>query len=157
MQYQSVIDKLKKQCKVKNNTKFKMKLGVSFDDLPAYDATYHLKCFNTLWETANLTKPVQCISIVLNLVRQIDPLLNEAWLLSMANLLNQLKSILKDSNYELFDSYSSARLKQHLIKYYSLEICFGEEQGKNIQISLFTVCAFQLRKSSILLQIIKEN
>ena len=48
MQYQSVVDKLKKQCKVENNTKFKMKLGVSFDDLPAYDTTYHLKCFNTL-------------------------------------------------------------------------------------------------------------
>ena len=48
----------------------------------------------------------------------------------MTNLLNQLKSILKDSNYELSDSYSSARLKQCLVKYYSLEICFGEEQGK---------------------------
>ena len=48
MQYQSVIDKLKNQCKVKNDTKFKMKLGVSFDDLPAYDAKYHLKCFLTL-------------------------------------------------------------------------------------------------------------
>ena len=66
MQYQSVIDKLKNQCKVKNDTKSKMKLGVSFDDLPAYDAKYHLKCFHTLSETANLTKPVQCISIILN-------------------------------------------------------------------------------------------
>ena len=64
------------------------------------------------------------------LIRQTDPLLNEAWLLSMTNLLNQLKSILKDNNYELFDSYSSTRLKQCLVKYYSLEICFGEEQGK---------------------------
>ena len=48
MQYQSVKDKLKKQCKVKNDTRFKMKLGVSFDDLPVYDAKYHLKCFRTL-------------------------------------------------------------------------------------------------------------
>ena len=30
----------------------------------------------------------------------------------MKNLLNQFKSILKDNDYELFDSYSSARLKQ---------------------------------------------
>ena len=37
MQYQSVIDKLKKQCKVKNYTKFKMKPGASFDDVPACD------------------------------------------------------------------------------------------------------------------------
>ena len=60
MPYQGVIDKHKKQYKVKNDTKFKMKLGVSFDDLAVYDAKYHLKCFKTLWETANLTKPVQC-------------------------------------------------------------------------------------------------
>ena len=48
----------------------------------------------------------------------------------MTNLLNQFKSILKDNDYELFDSYSLARLKQCLVKYHSLEICFGEDQGK---------------------------
>ena len=77
------------------------------------------------------------------LIRQIDPLLNETRLLSMRNLLNQFKSILKDNYYELFDPYSSARRKQCLVKYYSLEICFAEEQGKNMQISLFTVRPFQ--------------
>ena len=48
MPYQGVIDKHKKQYKVQNDTKFKMKLGVSFDDLAVYDAKYHLKCFKTL-------------------------------------------------------------------------------------------------------------
>ena len=60
------------------------------------------------------------------LIRQIDPLVNEARLLSMTNLLNQFKSILKDNDYELFDSYSSARLTQRLVKYYSSEICLSE-------------------------------
>ena len=83
------------------------------------------------------------------LIRQIDPLVNEAWLLLMTNP----KSILKDNNYELFDSCSSARLKQCLIKYYSWEICFGEEKGKKI--SSFTVRPFQFMKSSILPPIIK--
>ena len=46
----------------------------------------------------------------------------------MTNLLKQLKSILKDNDYELFDSYSLARLTQRLVKYYSSEICFGEEE-----------------------------
>ena len=55
-----------------------------------------------------------------------------AWLLSVANLLNQFKSILEDNEYELFDSHSSARLKQCLVKYYNSEICFDEEQEKNI-------------------------
>ena len=64
------------------------------------------------------------------LIRQIDLLVNESGLLSITNLLNQLKSILKDSNYELLDCYASARLKQCLVQYYSLEICFSEEQGK---------------------------
>ena len=64
MQYQSVIDKLKKQCKVKNDTEFQMKVGVSFDNLPVYDAKYHLNVLNLTRETANLTRPVQYISIV---------------------------------------------------------------------------------------------
>ena len=55
-----------------------------------------------------------------------------AWLHSVANLLNQFKSILKDNEYELFDSHSLARLKQCLVKYYNSEICFDEEQEKNI-------------------------
>ena len=58
-----------------------------------------------------------------------------------------------DKNYELFDSYSSARLKQRIVKYYSSEICFGVVQVKNIQISLYTVPSFQFLKSSIWLQI----
>ena len=70
--------------------------------------------------------------------------------------LNQFKFILKDNNYKLFDSYSSARIKQRFVKYCSLEICFGEEQ-ENIQISLFTVRSFQFMKSSILVQIINVN
>ena len=48
----------------------------------------------------------------------------------MTNLLNQIKFILKDNDYEWFDSSSSARLKQRLVKYYNLEICFGDDQGK---------------------------
>ena len=108
-----------------------MKLGVSFDDLLAYDVKYHLKCFNTYMGDSKSdqtsTMHQYCFKL---LIRQIDPLLNEAWLLSIAKLLNQFKSILKDNDYELSDSYSSARLKQRLVKYYSLEICFGEEQGE---------------------------
>ena len=46
----------------------------------------------------------------------------------MTNLLNQFKS--KDSDYELFDSYLSARVKQRLVKCYSSEICFSEVEGK---------------------------
>ena len=67
MQYQSVAGKLKKQCKV-NDTEFEMKVSVSFDDLSSQDAKYHLQCFiifNVL-KTVNLTRPVQCISILLN-------------------------------------------------------------------------------------------
>ena len=131
MQYQSVIDKLKKQCKVKNNTKFEMKVGVSFDDLPAYDAKYHLKCFNTYMRDSKSDQSSTMHQYYFKLlIRQIDPLVNEARILSMTNLLNQFKSILKDNDYELFDSYSSARLKPRLVKYYSLEICFAEKQRK---------------------------
>ena len=56
-----------------------MKLGVSFDDLPAYDAKYHLKCFNTYMRDRKSdqtsTMHQYCFKL---LIRQIDPLLNEA-------------------------------------------------------------------------------
>ena len=65
----------------------------------------------------------------------------------MTNLLNQFKSIFKDNDHKLFNSYSSARLKQYLVKYHSLEICFRKEQGKKIQISLFTVVHFNIAKN----------
>ena len=49
----------------------------------------------------------------------------------MTNLLNQFKSILKVKNFELFDSYSWARLQQRLVKYHSSEICFDEVKLTN--------------------------
>ena len=105
------MDKLKKQCKLKMYTEFEMKLGVSFDDLPAYDTKYHLKCFNIYMRESKSDQSSRMHQYFFKLlIRQIDPLLNEAWLLSMTSLLNQFKSILKDNDYELFDSYSSARL-----------------------------------------------
>ena len=66
IQYQNAIDKLKKQCKVKNDIEFEMKVSVSSDDLPEHEGKYHLQCFNTYMKTANLTKPVQFIGTVLN-------------------------------------------------------------------------------------------
>ena len=75
MQYQSVIDKFKKQCKVQNDTEFEMKAGVSFDNIPAYDAKYHLQCFNTYMRDSKFdqtsTMHQYCFEL---LIRQIDPL-----------------------------------------------------------------------------------
>ena len=89
------------------NTKFEMKLDVGFDDLPAYDVKYHLKRFNIYMRDSKSdqtsTMHQYCFKL---LIHQINSLLDEAWFLSMTNLLNQLKSILKDNDYELFDSYS---------------------------------------------------
>ena len=91
------------------------------------------------------------------LICQTDPLLNEEQALLMTNLLNILKSILKDKDYQSFYSYSLTRLKQRLVKYCSLEICFGEVRGKNIQIKFFTVRPFQFLRSSKWLRIVKGN
>ena len=132
-----------------------MKVGVDFD---IFQRMIQSIIFNVLiftWETANLIKPVQCISTVLNcwfvklihksqFVKSIFG--NKRRVLSMTNFLNQFKSILKDNDYELFDSCLSVSLKQRLLKYYSPEICFGEAQGKNIQMNLFTVRLFQFLK-----------
>ena len=45
--HHTVSDRLKKQCKVKNDIEFEMKVSVSSDDLPEYEGKYHLQCFNT--------------------------------------------------------------------------------------------------------------
>ena len=71
----------------------------------------------------------------------------------MASLLNQFKSILENSDFELFNSYSSTRLKQRLVKCYSSEIVLTKYKERNVQISLFTVPPFQFLKSSKLLQL----
>ena len=83
------------------------------------------------------------------LIRQTNPLLNEGRALSMANFLSQFKSILKDNNYKLFDSYSQTWLKQCLVKYYSSEICFSKVLGKKTykSVCLF-ISLFQFLKSS---------
>ena len=47
MQYQIGIDRLEKQFKIKIDTETEVKVSVSFDDFPAYDAKYHLQYFNT--------------------------------------------------------------------------------------------------------------
>ena len=79
MQYQSVIDKFKKQCKAKNDNKLEMKIGVSFDNLLTYDAKYHLKCFKTYVRDRKYdqisTMHQYCFKL---LIPRIDPLLNEA-------------------------------------------------------------------------------
>ena len=89
MQHQSVIDKFKKQCKVKNDTEFEMKVGVNFDNLPAYDVKYHLQCFNTNMRDSKSdqasTMHQYCFEL---LIRQIDPIINEGRAFSMSNLLN---------------------------------------------------------------------
>ena len=64
--HHTVSDRLKKQCKVKNDIEFEMKVSVSSDDLPEHEGKYHLQYFNTYMKTANLTKPVQFIGTVLN-------------------------------------------------------------------------------------------
>ena len=108
-----------------------MKVEVSFDDLSAYDAKYQPHCFTTYMRNSKFdqtsTMHWYCFEL---LICESDPPLNEGRALSMTIPLNQFKSILKDNDYNLFDSYLSARLKQHLVKYYSSENCFGEVQGK---------------------------
>ena len=85
-----------------------MKAGVSFDDLIGYDVKYHLQCFNACMRDSKSGQTSamqqQCFEGLL------VTLLNEGRALSMANFLNQFKSITKDNYYELFESYLSVSI-----------------------------------------------
>ena len=96
---------------MKNDTESEMKAGVSFDDLIGYDVKYHLQCFNACMRDSKSgrTSAMQQYCFEL-LIRQIVTLLNEGRALSMANFLNQFKSITKDNYYELFESYLSVSI-----------------------------------------------
>ena len=96
---------------MKNDIEFEMKAGVSFDDLIGYDAKYHLQYFNacTRDSKSGQTSAMQQYCFEL-LIRQIVTLLNEGRVISMANFLNQFKSITKDNYYELFECYLSVSI-----------------------------------------------
>ena len=87
-----------------------MKVEVSFDDLPAYDAKYQPHCFTTYMRNSKFdqtsTMHRYCFQL---LICESDPPLNEGRALSMTIPLNQFKSILKDNDYNLFDSYLLVR------------------------------------------------
>ena len=158
MQYQITIDKIKKQCKSKKWYWILNESRCQFWRFSSIWCKVSSSMFQHFYERHQIwpSKMHQyCFEL---LIRQIDPLLNEGRALSMTNFLSQFKSILKDSNYKLFDSYSQTWLKQCLVKYYSSEICFSKVLGKKTykSVCLF-ISLFQFLKSSILLQIIKGN
>ena len=46
LQFEHVINKIKQGCEGNCDDEFKRKIGGNFENLPAYDAKYHLKCYN---------------------------------------------------------------------------------------------------------------
>ena len=70
------------------------------------------------------------------LIRQIDPLLNEGGTLSITNLFNEFKSILKDNDYKLIESYSLARLKQRLVKIIAKKFFWRSTKKKHFNLTI---------------------
>ena len=118
LQFEHVINKIKQRCEANGDDELKRKIGGNFENLPAYDAKYHLKCYNKYMakETEKGEKePSVHDSAFELLVDYIDPLLEEGRALEMTSLLSILKLLLKEKEYEQYDSYTSQKLK-HLDK-----------------------------------------
>ena len=107
-----MIDNIKKICEEKGDHDFKRKIGGCFENLPAHNAKYHLKCL--LKYTYNYdARPTNSIheDAFNKLVKKIDPKLEEGRALTIVDLLTSYKSILVNKKCETAESYTVQKLK----------------------------------------------
>ena len=125
LQHSHVIRKIYDKCEAIYDEQFKWKIGGDFFNLPAYDAKYHLKCLNKYMSKTtdqnNRTESVHDTAFK-ELIKFIDPLLEEGRALELPSLLVKFKTCLKDVDYEHFESYTTQKLKNRLSKHYGSKI-----------------------------------
>ena len=128
LQYDNVIGKLKQRCRAKNDEEFEINIGGNFDNLPAYDAKYHLGCFNSyMRETVSNKKEPSPHDICFEeFISYMDPLLEEGRALDMSSLVIKFKLLLKEKEYPLYDSYTAQKLKARITNHYGSNILFTD-------------------------------
>ena len=124
IEYQHVIDEIKRTCNELKDIELVERIGIDFNNLPAYDASYHSYCKQN-YLTKGTTDPHVTVhdKCFAELVKYIEPLLKEDRALLLPNLLDRYKSLLKEDEYENFDSYTIQSLKQKIINHYQDDVC----------------------------------
>ena len=89
LQYETVIQIIKKKCESKDDLEFKRKVGGSFENLPALDAKYHHGCYNKyLSERCTEPRSESVHNIAFQqLTNYLNPLLEEGRALEIPQLL----------------------------------------------------------------------
>ena len=129
VQYDTMIKKIERCCEIKNDFELKRKIGGSFENLPAYDARYHLKCYlkYTAIQEEKDEPPRSIHDLAFDLlVKEIDVKLEEGRALELVDLLKKYKLHLECQQYENSDSYTVQKLKNKLTKHYGSLIKFTE-------------------------------
>ena len=103
IQYENVLQNLKKRCNEKNDLILKRKIGGDFDRLPVLDAKYHPTCFKLyMKETTQKAQGFNDFydSCFEEFIEQFTPLLQAGRAVLLVDLLFMYKEILKDNGYE---------------------------------------------------------
>ena len=127
LQYDNVISKIRKACETNDDTEFKRKIGGNFEDLPALDAKYHLKCYVKYTKGTKPSNELSVHDVAFDILcDQINLQLEEGRAIELPTLLSKYQEILQDKEYEHFNLYATQKLKQRLIKRYGSSVKFTE-------------------------------
>ena len=135
IQYENSLKKLEAKCEEKHDQDFKRKIGGDFSKLPAYDAKYHALCYkNYMKDDKPKAQNVEFIheTCFQLLVQDINPAISSGRALSLVNLLERFKELLKENEYENFDSYTTQKLSKRLKSQYGSKILFAEARNSKM-------------------------
>ena len=132
--------KLEGKCEEKHDQDLKRKFGGDFSKLPAYDAKYHALCYKNYMKDDKLkaqnVEPIHKTCFQL-LVQEINPTISSGRALSLVNLLERFKELLKENEHENFDPYTTQKLSKRLKSQYGSKILFAE--ARKVKCSSMTV------------------
>ena len=148
--YESMLENLKKTCEERNDNDLKRTIGEDFSKLPALDAKYHGRCYKACMRPS--AKPSEKILSVHDicfelLIQDIESLLLSGRALPLASLLSVYKELLKNEEYEQYDSYTVQKLKAHLQNFYGSKISFAKGETKSY---LYTTVKYRSPMQSML-------
>ena len=92
------------------------------------------------------------------LIEQITPPLQSRRAVLLVDLLFMYKEIFRNNDYELYDSYTTQKLKNRLINYYGSKISFAEgESNKPFVFSSWLSLADAINTAAMYKQLLKDN
>ena len=103
IQYESVLENLKKTCEERNDNDLKRTIWGDFSKLPALNGKYHCGCYKAYMRpSANPSEKIMSVHNICFelLIQDIESLLLSGRALPLTSLLSMYKELLKKAEYE---------------------------------------------------------